>query len=95
MGSLNLFSTNELTLQNTTFVAVLGRVELKFKALCHCKQTITCSMTVENTAFHFSGVGSTARTGNPNDEVSGPAATQKRKPNPRTQSKLTSLTTKK
>lgn len=46
MGSLNLFSTNELTLQNTKFVAVLGRVELKFKALCHCKQTITCSMTL-------------------------------------------------
>lgn len=84
-----------LTLQTTIFVAILGRAELKLKAFCHCKQTIICSMTVENTAFHSRGISSTARTGNPKDEVSGPAATQKRRPNPRTQSKLPSLTTKK
>lgn len=51
--------------------------------------------SVENMAFHSGGVGSTARTGNPNDEVSGPAATQKRMPSPHTQSKLPSLTTEK
>ena len=37
---------------------------------------------MENTAFHFCGVGSVTRTGNPNDEVSGPAATHKRLPSP-------------
>lgn len=46
MESLNPFSAHELTLHTTTFVAIFGRVELKFKALCHCKQTITCSVTL-------------------------------------------------
>lgn len=46
MESLQPFSSHELTLQTITFVAILGRDELTFKALCHRKQTITCSVTL-------------------------------------------------
>lgn len=51
--------------------------------------------SVENTAFHFCGVGYTTRTGNPSNEVSGPAATEKKMPSPRRQSKLSSFITEK
>lgn len=96
MESLNPFSTHELTLQTTTFVTIFGRVELKFKALCHRKQIITCSVSLWKIQhFTFAVLVPLQEQGNPDDEVSGPAATHKRMPSPRTQSKLLSLTTKK
>lgn len=52
-------------------------------------------MTMENAAFHFCDIGSTTRMGNPREEVSRLAATEKRRPSPCTQSKLPLLTTEK